>query len=225
MSGTAAPRAAGREIETAIHGHFLERAPSGPGPWPLLVGFHGYGQTALEIMPELDLLPGAERCLLASVQALNTFYRGRTGEIAASWMTRFNRELAIADNIGYVSAVVEDLKRRHPVGEPLVFLGFSQGVAMAYRAAAFSGHRAQGLVVLAGDVPPDVAEGDLSGFPRVLVARGDADAAYPAEQMDRDLAVLAAKGVDAEPVVFHGGHEFTPELRGRIGEFLASCRI
>jgi predicted esterase len=108
------------------------------------------------------------------------------------------------------------------VDEPLVYLGFSQGVAMAYRAAAFSGHRAQGLVVLAGDVPPDVAEADLAGFPRVLVARGDADHGYPAAQMERDLATLAAKGVAAEGFVFRGGHELTPELRARISEFLAS---
>lgn len=211
-----------RQVETTTHGHFLERVPPGASPWPLLVGFHGYGQTAADFWPELERLPGDERFLLASVQALHSFYRGRTGEVAASWMTRFNRELAIADNIRYVGAVVDDLKLRHAVGEPLVYLGFSQGVAMAYRAAAFSGHRAQGLVVLAGDVPPDVVDADLAGFPRVLVARGDADPAYTAELMEKDLATLAAKGVAAESCVFRGGHEFTPELCADIGEFLAS---
>lgn len=222
MSDAQAGGPIGRDVATTTHGHFLERVPAGAGPWPLLVGFHGYGQTAADFWPELERLPGAERFLVASVQALHSFYRGRTGEVAASWMTRFNRELAIADNIRYVAAVVDDLKRRHSVGEPLVFLGFSQGVAMAYRAAAFSGHRAHGLVVLAGDVPPDVAEADLAGFPRVLVARGDADPGYSASQMERDLATLAAKGVEAEGCVFRGGHEFTPEVRERVGEFLAS---
>lgn len=218
MSG---PReATGRQIETATHGHFLERAPAGSGPWPLLVGFHGYAQTAADLLPDLERLPGAEQLLIASVQALHTFYRGRSGEIAASWMTRFNRELAIADNVRYAAAVVDDLKRRHPVSDALFYLGFSQGVAMAYRAAAFGGHPARGLVALAADVPPDVLEADLTGFPRVLLARGDADASYPAEQMERDLAALHGKGVEAEAFVFRGGHELTAELRAKIGEFL-----
>jgi predicted esterase len=212
----------GREVETTVHGHFLERTPAGPGPWPLLVGFHGYGQTAAELLPELEQIPGAERFLVVAAQALHPFYRSRTGEVAASWMTRFNRELAIADNIRYVTALMDDLERRHPVGRPIVFLGFSQGVAMAYRAAAFSGHPASGLVALAADVPPDVAAADLTDFPRVLLARGDADSGYSAQQMEKDLATLAAKGVTAEPFVFHGGHELTPELRARIGELLAS---
>lgn len=224
MSETAGPASqpVGREVETTIHGHFLERAPAGLGPWPLLVGFHGYGQTAAEFLPELTQIPGADRFLVVAVQALHPFYRSRTGEVAASWMTRFNRELAIGDNIRYVTTLMDDLKRRHPVGQPIVFLGFSQGVAMAYRAAASSGHPAQGLVVLAGDVPPDVAAADLSTFPRTLVARGDADLGYSAQQMEKDLATLAAKGVAAEPVVFQGGHEFKPELRLRVGEFLAT---
>ena len=40
------------------------------------------------------------------MQALHPFYT-KTERIVASWMTRQDRELAIADNIRYVQAVID----------------------------------------------------------------------------------------------------------------------
>ena len=38
----------------------------------------------------------------SSIQGLHRFYQRRTNEVIASWMTRQDRELAIADNLAYV---------------------------------------------------------------------------------------------------------------------------
>jgi predicted esterase len=214
-------RASVHQIETPVHGHYLVAAPGGPGPHPLLVGFHGYGETAADHLAALSAVPGTDRWLLCAVQGLNAFYRVKTGEVVAGWMTRFNRELAIADNLRYVGAVVSEVKRQGPASDLLVYAGFSQGVAMAYRAAAGAGHRAAGLVVLAGDVPPDVAAQDLAAFPRALLGRGASDASYPAQQLERDLATLRDKGVTAEPITFAGGHRWAGPWLRRVGEFLA----
>ena len=54
-------------------------------------------------------------------------------------MTRQDREAAIADNIDYVDRVVAATRT---AAEPLVFAGFSQGVAMAFRAAVRGKRRA-----------------------------------------------------------------------------------
>src|ERR671914_443656 len=82
--------------------------------------------------------------LIVSVQALHRFYT-RHNTIVASWMTREDRELAIADNVDYVGRVLDDARRRYAAGGPLVFEGFSQGRAMAYRAAAH--YESQALIV------------------------------------------------------------------------------
>lgn len=210
-----------RAVETRIHGYFLERVPEGDGPFPLLVGFHGYAEAAEDCLQQLERIPGASRWLLCAVQGLSAFYNRRTGTVVASWMTRFERERAITDNLRFVDRVLDDLAARHPLSGQLVYLGFSQGVAMAYRAAAFCRSDATGLVALAGDLPPDVAASERRRWPRVLVARGDGDSGYPEGTMVRDLATLAARGVAAQSLVFPGGHEFTPELHRRIGEFLS----
>lgn len=215
-------RVAAQQVATTVHGHFLVAAPTAPGPHPLVVGFHGYGQTARAHLAELARIPGAEGWLLCAVQALYPFYlRGSAGEVGASWMTRFNRELAIADNIRYVDAVVAEVRRRHAVGPLLAYVGFSQGVAMAYRAAA-AAPPARALVVLAGNLPPDVTQGGLGRLPRVLIGCGRRDGLYPESRLAADVHTLAAAGVAVEPHVFDGGHQWVPSFRQRVGELLAS---
>jgi len=98
------------------------------------VGFHGYAQNAETFLESLVAIPGAETWRVASVQGLHPFY-SRGSHVVAGWMTRQDREHAIADNIAYVDAVLDDMAAAFGAPEKLVFAGFSQGVAMAYRAA------------------------------------------------------------------------------------------
>ncbi len=98
------------------------------------------------------------------MQALHPFYN-RTGDVIACWMTRLQTASRRSlDNVRYVASVVAEVKRELPVSERLVYLGFSQGAAMAYRAAAGSGHACTGVVVLGGDVPPELDSGISAGF-------------------------------------------------------------
>jgi predicted esterase len=207
-----------REIAALVHGRYLFAAPDAED-CPLLVGFHGYGENAEKHLEELRRLPGASRWALCAVQALHPFYN-RTGDVIACWMTRLQRERAILDNVRYVASVVAELKRELPVSERLVYLGFSQGAAMAYRAAAGSGHPCQGLIVLGGDVPPELERQDLSRFPPVLLGRGSSEEWYDAAKMEHDVELLRRKGADVRPCVFEGGHEWTNEFRAAAGQFL-----
>lgn len=211
-------------VPARVHGTVLCREPLGEtaGIAPLLVGFHGYGENAEKHLAELVRIPGTETWRVAAVQALHPFYT-RTQEVVASWMTRFDREHAIEDNIAYVQAAVDRLRERNPGGEEgtLVLAGFSQGVAMAYRAAAQLGNRCRGVIALGGDVPPEISERELAGLPKVLVGAGVAESFYTPSKLNADIARLRAAGVDARPAPFAGGHEWTDEFRGIAGRFLA----
>jgi predicted esterase len=206
-----------RHIETVIHGRYVVEAPADPTGCPLLVGFHGYGETAEKHLDEIRKIPGSGQWVLCAVQALHPFYN-RAGEVIANWMTRQDRELAIADNMRYAAGVVAELRRSLPVSDRLVFLGFSQGAAMAYRSAVAT--PCLGVVALGGDVPPELADLDLAGFPPVLLGRGSSEEWYDAAKMEHDVELLRQKGVEVRPVVFTGGHEFTNEFRATAGEFL-----
>lgn len=208
-----------RTIAARIHGRYLLQPPRSGAGRALVVGFHGYGEPAERHLEQLRRLPGAERMALVAVQSLHLFYT-KAGEVVGSWMTKLEREHAIADNVAYVAAVVTRLRDELPQAGPLVFTGFSQGASMAYRAAARSGHPCRGLIALGGDLPPDVAEDASAPLPPVLVARGERDEWFTDEKMRRDLERLEARGVRARPLVFDGGHEWGEAFFPVAGAFL-----
>lgn len=204
-----------RILETGVHGRYLVRVPQTAEPWPALFSFHGYGEDAAANMAALQRIPNIEGWLLVAVQALHPFYT-KNERIVASWMTRQDRELAIADNIRYVSTVVEAVRREFKTAVPsTVFAGFSQGVAMAYRAAASVA--AAGVVALAGDVPPDV---NPQKRPDVLIGRGRSDSWYTEAKMTADLGRLRDFAPHVDTCVFDGGHEWTDEFATAVGVFL-----
>ena len=205
-------------IPTTMHGRYAIDRPAGDGPFPLLVGFHGYKENAELMLGELVKIRGDRRWLLVSVQALNRFYDRDHRAVIAGWMTSQDRELAIADNIAYAASVVAAVRRDQPTTATLVFAGFSQGVAMAYRAAAFAGP-ASGAILLAGDVPPDVAPLAAS-LPPLLIGRGTKDSWYTEPKAAADLAVLRAAGTMHDVHVFEGGHVWEDTFIARSGQFL-----
>lgn len=199
-------------IETAIHGRYLYEER---GADRLLVGFHGYGEDAAAHLAELERIPGIERWSVVAVQALHPFYT-RTGSVVASWMTSLDRELALADNINYVRRVLDALPRPRT----LAFAGFSQGASMAVRAAAHAGTPA-GLIMLGGDVPPEVQANEAVTLPPVLLGRGTRDEWYNEEKFNKDLSYLEAS-TRVIRCVFEGGHEWSDEFRAAAGELLRS---
>jgi predicted esterase len=202
-----------RLVATTVHGRYLLRE-GGPR---LLAGFHGYAENAEIHMAQLEQIPAVSEWTIAAVQALHPFYKRNEQLIVATWMTHMDREHAITDNLEYVRRVVSELGNLRP----LVFLGFSQGAAMAYRAASHI--PCDGLIVLGGHVPSDVAAQDPVQLPpRVLVARGERDEQYDAERLEKDLRFLRTVST-VTTCVFDGGHEWTGEFRSAVGEFLRAC--
>jgi predicted esterase len=204
-------------VEARTHGRVLLHEAAAGGA-PLLVGFHGYGENAERSLADLRAIPGSEEWRLAAVQALHPFYNQKTGEVVGCWMTKQDREQAIADNTAYVRAAIDRL-RPPGANRLLAVAGFSQGVAMAWRAAAGSVARCDGVIALAGDIPPELE--DLSGIGEALIGCGTQDKWYAAEKLQHDLDRLKAQGVSARSCVFDGGHEWSEEFRAAAGVFLS----
>jgi predicted esterase len=190
----------------------------------VLAGFHGYAEAAEAELERMQSIPGLERWLLVSVQGLNRFYRGRTRDVVASWMTSQDRELAIADNAVYVSSVIEAVAREWRVNDVLVLTAFSQGVAMAFRAACASARRVSAVVSLGGDVPPELDRAALARIPAALIGRGQRDEWYAAVKRDADVERLRQAGVRVETVDLDAGHEWTAEFSAAAAAFLDRFR-
>jgi predicted esterase len=201
-----------------VHGRVLiERAED---PLGALVGFHGYAQTAEDMLAQLQQIPGAGRWTKVSIQALHPFYIRGDSKVVASWMTRQDRDLAIADNIVYVQTALAQVLSVDS-GVPVVTVGFSQGAAMAYRAALRSPHPVAGIVALGGDIPPELKEDTSLTWPPVLIGVGDREEWYVGDKLDADLRFLESRAITHELVRFDGGHEWTDAFRAAVERFIA----
>ncbi|MDQ3170102.1 MAG: phospholipase [Acidobacteriota bacterium] len=213
-------------VPARVHGRVVVRAAPGADlagrgtRSRLLLVFHGYGQRAETMVTELAGVPGIDAWTIASVQGLHAFYN-RSQEVVASWMTKEDRELAIGANVAYVDDVTVALQRDRRA-DVIVCLGFSQGASMAWRAGVLGRRRADGVVALGGDIPPELKTAPAGDFPIGLVAGGTRDDWYTAAKMDADLALLTEKGAPHGSLRFDGGHEWTDEFRAELGRFLSA---
>src|SRR6476620_6719374 len=94
-------------VPASVHGRVLVKRHPMSFPEVTVVGFHGYAQSAEDMMDVLQRLPGSDELKLVSVQALHRFYTRGDQKIVASWMTRQDREETIADNVAYVDRILE----------------------------------------------------------------------------------------------------------------------
>ena len=190
------------------------------GPAPILVGFHGYAEDAETQLARLVAIPGSDRWLKVSVQALHRLYQRRTNQVVASWMTRQDRETGIADNVAYVTNCLDTIAAEWPTLSNVVFAGFSQGVGMAFRAAANAVPRSAGVIAVGGDIPPELTPGSLSKLAAVLLVRGTSDAWYTKVQFANDERRLREASVNIQTLDLDAGHEWSGDLIGPAAQFL-----
>lgn len=190
----------------------------------MLVGFHGYGETAEMQLERLRAIPGSDQWLVVSVEALHHFYVAQTFQIVASWMTRQQRELAIADNIAYVQSCLDLAAAEWGALPVVVFAGYSQGVSMGFRAALHVTQTVAGLITVGGDVPADITPEQLARIPNVLLARGATDELYRPRQFAKDQERFAGVPTNVQTTLIDIGHEWPAELSGFAAEFLVKCR-
>jgi predicted esterase len=213
-----------RTIAARAHGRYLVDVPDNAAPAPVLVGFHGYGEGADAELARLRAIAPDGDWLIVSVQSMHRFYRGRSQDVVASWMTTEDRELAIADNIAYANAVVGEVTHEWPSTGTLIFSGFSQGVAMAFRAATSASRPVSAAIVSGGDVPPEIGCDALARVPRIFISRGVRDDWYSAEKFRADIARLEQARVAITPLEFDGGHEWGQPLVDEASRFLRALR-
>ena len=205
-----------RTIATGTHGRYLVEVPDPSRA--TLIGFHGYQENAAITFEVLRQIAAGRSIGIVSIQGLHRFYT-RANDVVASWMTKEDRELAIADNVAYVAKVLSAVADEYGITRPLIYAGFSQGVAMAYRAAALVQRPCDGVIALAGDVPPDLAP-LASSLPKVLIGRGTDDNWYTADKAAGDRRVLEPAGVTVTEEVFEGGHVWAPDFIAKAGAFV-----
>ena len=135
-------------------------------------------------------------------------------------MTRQDRERAIADNVAYVTRCINAVAAEWPTLPKVVFVGFSQGVGMAFRAAVNAAPRVAGVIAVGGDIPPEIETRALEQLSAALIARGTSDDWYSEEQFANDEQRLRQCSVNVRALTLNAGHEWSNEVVEAASEFL-----
>ncbi|MDX1700204.1 MAG: hypothetical protein R3250_06265 [Melioribacteraceae bacterium] len=186
--------------------------------------FHGYGQLAKEFLSEFEVISDRSNLIIA-IEALNRFYyRGFSGKVGASWMTKEARDDDIADNLIFINSVFERIiSEKDRSRLKIHVLGFSQGTHTAVRWLASKRIPVVNLILWSGAFPHDINYADNSEYwsnIRTKIVLGSDDKMINQEMLRSELDFLKGKNLDIELINFHGGHHLEKELLYKLNKTL-----
>lgn len=180
------------------------------------IACHGYGQLAGHFIKRFDVFDPESHFILAP-QGLSRFYLSDHKKVGASWMTKHDRETDFLNQRNYFDALFEEVFGQINLQDyRLHLLGFSQGVSMVSRLAAYKTLDFDGLILWAGGFPPELQARDfafLKNSARLKIVLGNIDQFFqmPSFQTEIDRAE-SATGLKAELKLFEGRHELDREV-------------
>jgi predicted esterase len=182
---------------------------------------HGYGQLAGDFAKEFAVIEDPKR-LIVVPEALSRFYvpadtgfHGPDAKIGATWMTREDREVEIADYIAYLDDLYAEIMSG--IGDRQVrvtVLGFSQGGATANRWVTRGKVRADRLLMwgclLASDSDLNEAASFFKSVELTLIY-GTRDQFASTKMISEYEKLLIEKSVPFQIKSFEGGHRMDRE--------------
>lgn len=171
---------------------------------------HGYGQQAERLIRKFDHL--GESIFVLAPEGLSRFYwNEKTGQTGASWMTKDDRELEIADYCNYLQQLYERYLPQIPQNCKIILLGFSQGGATAMRWLLLNKPEKINEIQLWGsDIPPDLDYKNSMGYlkdKKLYWIYGNKDPYLGDDRLAQLKKRFETFQLNPEIIVFEGEHE------------------
>ncbi|MFC3416924.1 alpha/beta hydrolase [Algoriphagus hitonicola] len=187
----------------------LSHEPAG-NETDLWVLFHGYGQLSEFFIRKFLLFDNDQRLFLAPEGTNYQYLSGFEGRVGANWMTKYERETAIANNQRYLDQLMEEILGSFEKLPKIHVLGFSQGAATASRWASQWSGKISTLVLWAGGFAHDMKiEGAKEKFfdTKITMIYGNQDEFLTPESIQKQEEWLSILEKKPEKITFEGGHE------------------
>jgi predicted esterase len=215
----------------AVPLHLFPRLPDAPGPFPLLVGLHGYGMHAATLFPLLARMAPEGWGVVAVEGPQSAFLPGEalgpSGARGFHWGVSPRHEDNQAVHRAAVAAAIAWGVERGADAARVSLLGFSQPCSFDDRLALAPPHGRpfRAVVGLCGGLPGEwtgPGEGtESSRRTHVLHVSTDADEYYSLDRVAPFGAILASRFASARHEVHHGGHRIPSSAVPVVRSFLA----
>ncbi len=180
---------------------------------------HGYGQLAEFFVRKFRPFSSPNRLFIAPEGTNYNYLEGFQGRVGANWMTKHERETAIANNHRLLDGLIDSFLEKYRDKPSVKVLGFSQGAATATRWAAQWDGKIDSLVLWAGgfalDLNLDLARGAFAET-ELILALGEKDELITAENIQTQEKLISSLGKEIRRLSYPGGHELGPALLEKI---------
>lgn len=183
--------------------------------------FHGYGQLAEFFIRKFNPFFNPDRLIVAPEGTNYGYLQNFQGRVGANWMTKHERETAIANNHRYLDGLMESILQSYSVLPKIKVLGFSQGAATATRWASRWSEKIEHLVLWSGGFAHDLklteAKEKFSST-KFTIVLGDQDSMITQESLEKQSELMKKLEKTAEIIHFEGGHELNQEVLKKLFE-------
>ncbi|MGB3775387.1 MAG: esterase [Leeuwenhoekiella sp.] len=183
---------------------------------------HGLGYLSDYFIKYFDHLDKAENYIVAP-QAPAKYYQDKSFKyVGASWFTREDLEQEKQNVLHYMNAVYNfEIEPRIHEDINLVLFGYSQGVSVITRWAAYAKITCQTLLLHSGGIPKELTPSSFEGFnaERIVSAYGLKDEYLTKERMQTEFSIYKNlwKG-KMEIIPFDGKHEVNRDIISKESE-------
>jgi phospholipase/carboxylesterase len=196
-------------------------------PAPLLIALHGYGANKRQMMREARQM-APPHFAIAAVQGFHQHMKepkepGGPLRFGFGWLTNFHPEESVAIHHQALIDLIKTLVAENVADpEQLFLLGFSQSCALNYRFAFTNADLLRGVIGICGGLPGDweTNESYQSTPAAIFHLAGTQDEFYTPGRVAEYAERLRLRAGDVTFQSYEVGHDFAPEMRGDIQEWL-----
>jgi predicted esterase len=187
----------------------------------LWVVCHGHGQLAKYFIQKFKGLDDGKTVVVAPEGLFRYYLQGFSGRVGATWMTKEDRLSDIDNYLCYLTAVLDEVKKKLPNDVKVTLFGFSQGAATISRFATQTDVNFEKLVLWAGIFPPDLpplqSQRRLQNK-KVYTVYGLQDPYLNEERIAEQESIAEQIKVTPERITFEGEHELYEKAILRISK-------
>ncbi len=208
-----------KQIQFPYHAHYSVSHEPNFLEQEIWIVLHGYGQLAEFFIRKFQPFDSPDLLFIAPEGTNYSYLNGFEGRVGANWMTKNERETAIANNHQYLDSLMGSLLSGYSTDPKITVLGFSQGAATATRWASRWPGKVDRLILWSGGFALDlVIEDGREKFSdtEILIAIGSQDRLITPESIEKQSELIEKLGQRVKKIHFEGGHELNTELLKKI---------
>ncbi len=180
---------------------------------------HGYGQLAEFFIRKFNTFYNPDRLFIAPEGTNYNYLEGFQGRVGANWMTKHERETAIANNHRLLDKLIGSFLEKYTEKPKINVLGFSQGAATATRWASVWDGKIDTLVLWAGGFALDLNLAlacEAFSETELILVLGERDKLITPESIQKQEELILSLGKEVQRFNFDGGHEFDTGVLDKI---------